>query len=246
MNYTNVTTPVGLTAVELEVVRAPINKALTLPARAYTSEEFLALEVERIFERHWTAVCFEATLPHTGDMRPIELFGQPLLLVRGDDGVLRVFHNICPYDGCLAVRHERKGASEIEIYYHGWRYDLRGRLVAIPYWDGTQTGNLESLGEHNGDLVEIRSECRIGMLFVDLGESAGSLDEHLAPLYRLLDEYDLDHAVQIEDDDTTMARQGRTVDGNWKTSLENAAINVLHEGFTHQAYRQSPDPPAAR
>ena len=246
MDCRQVTNQTALSAGELDAIRAPIEKALTLPARAYISEEFLDLEVERIFERHWTAVCFEATLPHPGDMRPIELFGRPLVVVRGDDSVLRIFHNLCPYDGCLAVRHECKSASLIEVYYHGWCYDLRGRLVAAPYWDGTESGNLRSLGERNGDLVEIRSECRIGMLFIDLGGSAGSLDEHLVPLYRLLDEYDLDQAVQIEDEDTDLARQGRTVDGNWKTYLENAAINVLHEGFTHQAYIKSPDVPRVR
>ena len=235
----------GLTREELESIRAPVEEALTLPARAFTSDAFFDLEVKRIFHRHWMALCFEATLPNPGDMRPIELFGQPLVLVRGDDGTLRAFHNICPYDGCLAVRTEQQAATGIEVYYHGWRYDLRGRLRAIPYWDGTPAGRLAALGGRNADLSEIPSECRLGMLFVDLGGEAGRLDDHLTPLYRLLDEYDLDHAVPVEDDDT-LARTGRIVEGNWKTYIENAAINILHEGFTHEAYRRSPDVPRAR
>ena len=88
--------------------------------------------------------------------------------------------------------------------------------------------------EHDADLVEIRSERRLGMLFVDLGGQAGKLDDHLAPMYRLLDEYTLDRAVPVEDDDV-LARAGRTVDANWKTYLENASVNILHEGFTHEA-----------
>ena len=124
---------VELTREELASIRAPIDRALTLPARAFTSPSFFDLEVERIFNRRWMALAFEGTLPEPGDMRPLELFGQPLALVRGDDGVLRVFHNVCPYDGCLAVLSEQRGAREIEIYYHGWRYDLRGRLLAAPY-----------------------------------------------------------------------------------------------------------------
>ena len=234
-----------LTPEELESIRAPIGQALTLPARAYTSEAFMEVEVDRIFFRHWVAVGFAATLPDPGDMRPVELFGRPLLLVRGDDGSLRAFHNICPYDGCLAVLAEQRRAPDIEVYYHGWRYDLRGRLSAAPYWDGTPAGHLDSLGGRNCDLVEIRSECRFGVLFVDLGGEAGSLNDHLAPLYRLLDAYDLDNTVQVEDDET-IARLGRTVEGNWKTYLENAAINILHEAFTHEAYRQSPDVPRVR
>jgi len=236
---------VELTREELASIRAPIERALTLPARAFTSRAFFELEVERIFHRHWMALAFERTLPEPGDMRPIELFGQPIALVRGDDGTLRAFHNMCPYDGCLAVRDERRGAREIEIYYHGWRYDLRGRLVAAPYWDGRPAGEPASLGGRSADLVEIRSACRLGLLFVDLGGQAGELDDHLAPMYRLLDEYDLDCAAPVEDDDV-LARAGRTVEANWKTYLENAAINILHEGFTHEAYRRSPDVPRVR
>ena len=236
---------VELTREELASIRAPIERALTLPARAFTSPSFFDLEVERIFNRRWMALAFEGTLPEPGDMRPLELFGQPLALVRGDDGVLRAFHNVCPYDGCLAVLSEQRGAREIEIYYHGWRYDLRGRLLAAPYWDGTPAGDPTCLRGRDADLVEIRSECRLGMLFVDLGARAGKLDDHLAPLYRLLDEYALDRAVPVEDDDV-LARAGRTVDANWKTYLENASINILHEGFTHEAYRRSPDVPRAR
>ena len=236
---------VELTREELASIRAPIERALTLPARAFTSPSFFDLEVERIFNRRWMALAFEGTLPEPGDMRPLELFGQPLALVRGDDGVLRAFHNVCPYDGCLAVRSEQRGAREIEVYYHGWRYDLRGRLLAAPYWDGTPAGDPACLRGRDADLVEIRSECRLGMLFVDLGGRAGKLDDHLAPLYRLLDEYALDRAVPVEDDDV-LARAGRTVDANWKTYLENASINILHEGFTHEAYRGSPDVPRVR
>ena len=230
-----------LTPEELESVRAPIERASTLPARAFTSRDFFELEATRIFYRRWIAVGFEATLPAPGDMRPVELLGQPLVLVRGDDGVLRAFHNICPYDGCLAVLSEQRSAKAIEVYYHGWRYDLRGRLLAAPYRDGTPAGDPSGL-EGRGDLVEIRSGARLGLLFVDLGGTAGPLDAHLEPLDRLLDEYDLDSAVPVEEDGT-FARTGRTVESNWKTWLENAAINVLHESFTHEAYRRSPDIP---
>ena len=102
-------------------------------------------------------------------MRPIELLGQPLVLVRGDDGVLRAFHNICPYDGCLAVRSEQQAAKAIEVYYHRWRYHLPGCLLAASYWDGTPGGDPSCL-DGRGDLVEIRSGTRLGLLrLVDSG-----------------------------------------------------------------------------
>ena len=123
-----------LTSRELALIRAPIERTSTLPARAFTSRGFFELEVARIFYRRWMGVGFEASLPEPGDMRPVEFLGQPLVLVRGDDGVLRAFHNICPYDGCLAVRSEQRAAKAIEVYYHVWRYDLRGRLLAALHY----------------------------------------------------------------------------------------------------------------
>lgn len=240
------TTTCPLSEDELASIRAPIGEALTPPARAYNSDEFLAAEVERIFRRNWMALCFAATLPEPGDMKPMELFEQPLAVVRGDDGAIRVFHNVCPYDGCLAVLEAARGASEIEVYYHGWRYDLRGRLTAAPYWNGDPDCGREDLGGRQVDLAEVRSATRLGIVFIDLGGTAGDIDDYLAPLRNCLAEYDLDAAIQVEDGDGAWANEGRVLNTNWKTYLENAAINILHEASTHELYRKSPDVPRVK
>jgi choline monooxygenase len=235
----------GLTAREVASVRAPIAKALTLPSRLFVSEEFFRLEVEKVFHCHWMALAFEVTVPHIGDMRPIELFGMPLVIVRGDDRHVRVFHNVCPYDGCLAVLEPQQGAKEIEVLYHGWKYDLRGRLTAIPFWDGTPAGDTASLSSRGGNLVEVKSARALGVVWVDLGGKAGNFDSYLNSLRTLLADYDLESLVQVEDDGI-LAREGRTLKTNWKTYLENAAINILHEAFTHDSYRKSGEVPRVR
>lgn len=240
------TTTCPLSEDELASIRAPIAEALTPPARAYNGVAFFAAEVERIFKRNWMALCFAETLPNPGDMKPMELFGMPLAVIRGDDGVIRVFHNICPYDGCLAVLDEARGATEIETYYHGWRYDLRGRLTAAPYWNGDPDCGRDGVGDREVDLAEVRSATRFGVVFIDLGGEAGDVDDYLAPLRRCLGEYDLDATVQVQDGDGTWANHGRMLETNWKTYLENAAINILHEGFTHELYRKSPEIPRVK
>ena len=68
---------IELTPEELESIRAPIERASTLPARAFTSTGFFEIEMARIFCRRWMAVGFEVTLSEPGDMRPIEILGQP-------------------------------------------------------------------------------------------------------------------------------------------------------------------------
>ncbi len=236
----------GLTSAELAAIRAPIAKARTLPPRAFHTDEFFALERDRIFHRHWAALCFAHAVPNAGDARPLAFMGIPLVVVRGDDGRARVFHNICPYDGSLAVRKEVRAGRALETYYHGWRYDLRGKLIAAPWWDGTPEGSLAALAGRPVDLIEVRAEERLGIVFVDLGGRAGDIDAHLAPLRRILSAFDLDGLSPVEDDEGPTARTGRMLKTNWKTYLENAAINILHEAFTHESYRKSPDVPRAK
>lgn len=235
-----------LTKAEWASIRAPIGKALTLPARAYTDESIFRHEVQAIFHRHWMAVAYAHTVPDPGDARPIEIFGMPLLILRGEDRRVRLFHNICPYDGCPVALEPVAKARELEVLYHGWRYNLRGQLVAAPFWDGTPEGGTAALRGAKGDLVEIRSETRLGILFADLGGAAGPIDGYLAPLREALAEYELDVVIPVEDDEGALARTGRFLRTNWKTYLENAAINVLHEAFTHELYRKSPDVPRVR
>lgn len=234
------------TSAEIRSVREPIERALTLPARAYIDENIFKAEVERIFMPTWTALCFAHTLPAAGDARPVELFGIPLIMVRGHDECIRVFHNICPYDGCPVLLTEQSKTKELVTLYHGWTYDLEGRLVRLPYWNGQPEPPLSALGKRPRNLAKVRAETRLGMVFVNLGGGAQPIDQHLAPMLQELDEYDLAVAIPVEDDAGEMARTGRTVASNWKTYLENAAINVLHEAFTHESYRQSPEVPRVK
>ena len=229
---------------ERDAVMAPIEEAMTLPAAAYGDEAWYRLEVERVFARNWTAVAFACELPGNGDVRPFDLFDMPLLAVRGADGRARVFHNIVPYDGCLAVVSARQGLEQIATPYHGLRYDLRGRLLAAPYWDATPGCSREGLGGREGDLVEIASEERLGVLFVNLDGTAGDIDSRLAPWRRLVGgDFAIDRLVPARDGEGRPLIERRRVAANWKTYQENATINLLHEAFVHETYRRSPEVP---
>ena len=233
-----------ITPEQRDAVMAPIAEALTLPAAAYTSQRWFELEVERIFSRHWMAVLFECEVPEPGDAEPFELFDIPLLALRGDDGVLRVFHNVCPYDGCPVVRNRTRGRSEFEVYYHGWRYDLRGKLIAAPYWNGDPACGPEGLGGREGDLAEVRAAVRLGTLLINLDGKASTVDEWLAPWRNVVDDhYAVDALVPARGADERPLIERRTVAANWKTYQENASINILHEAFTHELYRKSPEVP---
>lgn len=229
---------------ERDLVMAPIETARTLPAQAYSSQDWFDLEAERIFKRRWMGALFESALEGAGDVLPFEFLGLPLVAVRDGEGMLRVFHNICPYDGCLAVRNPAQGLEEIEVLYHGWRYDLAGRLTRAPYWNGDPACTTAGIPEIEGDLVEVRSAVRLGVVFVNLDGQAESVDDWLAPWRDTVGEhFALDLLQPARDPDGKPLIEEREVAANWKTYQENASINILHEGFTHALYRKSPEVP---
>lgn len=226
-----------ISAQERDAVRRPIESALTLPNRGFTSAAWLEAERDTIFRRTWVALCFDGDVPCIGDALPRELVGIPLLCLRGEDDRVRVFQNLCPYDGCPVVLEPQTGRESLRAPYHGWRYDLRGKLLSIPYWDGTPEGGLGALGQHNGDLAEVATAVCMGIVFVNLAPEPPPFEEYIAPLADLLEPWDLEIATPGE---PSIVEGGPVyeyvVAANWKTYYENTCINVLHEAFVHAIY----------
>jgi phenylpropionate dioxygenase-like ring-hydroxylating dioxygenase large terminal subunit/AcrR family transcriptional regulator len=105
----------------------------TLPAWIYTDPEFLDLERKAIFEPAWQPVCHEGEIRQPGDFATFDLLGNSAFLVRGDDGALRAFHNVCRHRGArLLDGASGHCARAVECPVHGWSYDFHGRLKAVP------------------------------------------------------------------------------------------------------------------
>lgn len=219
-------------------VRLPISKARTLPRNAFVSSEFFALEVEKIFAGRWVALCFAEQLQNPGDVLPLEFAGKPVLAVR-DRETIRVFHNIVPYDGCLAVIDPAQGVEEIRTPYHGWCYSLGGKLLRLPYWDGSPEPSVAVLTDNPGDLISIRSHCAMGIVFVDFSGNAPEFTKQISPFSNALIDYRLDELKIGQDKTGDLLIDQEHIKTNWKTHFENWAINVLHEGFTHDIYAES-------
>ncbi len=229
-----------LTPEQYADLRAPLASARTLPRQAFTAEDFFALEVDAIFSRHWVALCFAGQLAKPGSLLPLELAGMPLLAVRGAEHPIRVFHNIVPYDGCLAVIDAAQAGEEgIVTPYHGWRYDLHGKLQATPYWDGFAAADLSALQGKPGDLLEVECRVEFGVVFVRLKPGTVSFDDWIQPLRSLFAGYRCaDLAIGLDENDQPLLDH-ENLQTNWKTHYENWAVNVLHEGFTHEVYAES-------
>ena len=100
-----------------------------LPAWSFFSPEMLELEKDVLFRSHWQLVCHVSNLPNPGDFITLDVVGERALVIRGQDGQVRAFHNLCRHRGSRVVADE-KGTCKNAIIcpFHGWVYNLDGTL----------------------------------------------------------------------------------------------------------------------
>jgi phenylpropionate dioxygenase-like ring-hydroxylating dioxygenase large terminal subunit len=194
-----------------------------IPAGRYTDPDFLALEKERLWERSWLYVCHSDQLPVAGSFVTFENTGSPIVVVRGKDETIRAFYNTCQHRGGPLVKNA-SGTLEgaFVCAFHGWKYDLNGRLVGVR--DRSDFGNLDfdCLG-----LNEIRCESFGNWIFVNEDPQTESLLSYLTPV--------ADHWQQIEPHATRhIASSSYVVKCNFKMLLE-AFLEVYHLGNVHAA-----------
>jgi choline monooxygenase len=224
---------------QLGRINAPIDRARTLPAESYYSPAFYEAERERIFSRHWVCVLFDFDVAEPGQALPFELCGMPMVAVRGLDGQLRVFHNVVPYDGCLAVIQPASGLREIVTPYHGWVYDLEGKLRSSPFWNGTPRRDQRPAGLPATDLVEVHCRTFLHTVFINLSREPAPFEEYVAPIARQFSDYDLSDVAVVRDRSGQPIVPRAVTNCNWKIFFDIDGPNVLHESFVHRAYRES-------
>ncbi|UWQ32341.1 aromatic ring-hydroxylating dioxygenase subunit alpha [Leisingera sp. M527] len=100
-----------------------------LPAWSYTNPELLEEEKELLFRRHWQLVCHVNDVPEPGDFMAADFTGERALVVRGKDGAVRAFHNLCRHRGSRVVAEDKGHCKNAIICpFHGWAFNLDGTL----------------------------------------------------------------------------------------------------------------------
>ena len=105
---------------------------MTLPGWVYSNAEFFELEKEYLFLSNWMIVCHISEVPKVGDFATLRLLGERALVIRGEDGELRAFYNVCRHRASAVVQGKNGSCSTagIRCPYHGWLYGLDGSLKA--------------------------------------------------------------------------------------------------------------------
>lgn len=208
-------------AERLSSVLAPTAEACGLPNETYTSDAYFARERDVLFAGTWACVGRGSDVPYAGDLRPVSLMGLPLVLVRGSDGELRVFHNVCSHRGNRLVAEPCRVTGAIRCPYHSWTYELDGRLKGTPHIGGVGRHEVDGFERERHGLVPVRCREWLDLVFVNLTGDAPDLDEHVALLMErwrpFVSADDLANLVPGESHATITMELA----ANWKLAVEN-------------------------
>jgi phenylpropionate dioxygenase-like ring-hydroxylating dioxygenase large terminal subunit len=195
----------------------------TLPAWAYRSPEFFQAERRQIFARNWLLVGHVSQLRAPGDYVSMTIAGEPIAVVRGRDGELRAFSNVCRHRAARVLDGAGNCGKAMRCPYHGWTYGLDGQLLAIPEKTGFPGFDKDANG-----LWPLSVGVAAGFVFASLAPDPVPLAEFLGPFEEWLAPYRPERLV----------RYGVGTDVlpiNWKNSIDNYLegyhIPVGHPGL---------------
>lgn len=212
----------------------PLERAMTLPPEAYTSEAFYQWELDNVFRPEWLCVAHGSQIPAAGDFVNVDLLGEPLIVVRGKDGEIRVLSRVCPHRGMdimppgfghpghgPAESREGGGCGHTRLFlcpYHAWTFELDGGLKACP-----EMHKAEGFQRDDFRLRPFRSEVWQGFVFVNFSGDAKPLADRLGEMEEDFGEWkpaEMKLVIEREWD----------CPFNWKVLVENFMESYHHLG----------------
>jgi len=198
---------------------------MSLPGWLYFDAEFFEAEKTAFLRAAQQVVCHESEIAEPGEWRSLEYLGESVIVIRGDDGEVRAFANVCRHRGSRIVDGNGGCAKVLTCPYHAWSYARDGRLVGVPHRNEYPDLRTDELG-----LVPVALEKWHGFFFVTLAPGAPSVAEMMAP-------YEAEVAPYRFADLRAIGRvtlRPRAL--NWKTIADNYSdglhIPVGHPGLT--------------
>jgi len=148
-----------------------------IPVGRYTAPEFLELERRHLWRRSWLYALHVDEVPKAGSFRMWRKTGSPIIIVRGKDDRIRAFYNACVHRGAPLVEGEAGHTQGFFCRYHGWTYDLAGRLIAV-----REKRDFPGLDISCKGLNEIRCERLGNWVFINEDRAAPPLIDSLGPI----------------------------------------------------------------
>jgi choline monooxygenase len=206
---------------KIETVKNKISHAHGLPNECYVSDEYLNYERNKIFCDNWSVIGTANSIPEVGDVKPYDLLGIPLIILRDQEKNVRVFHNVCSHRGFKLVDKDYKLKNVIRCPYHSWSYNFKGELVATPHIGGINKHQVEGFDKNKSNLKEVRSKVWMDLIFININSNAENFENSIEPLEKRWSKF-------INKEDQNLIRHAKDfgyfnmdVKSNWKFAIEN-------------------------
>ncbi|HEX6649785.1 MAG TPA: aromatic ring-hydroxylating dioxygenase subunit alpha [Pyrinomonadaceae bacterium] len=204
--------------------QAALDHASTIPSSWYTDRDFYELELKTVFSRSWQLAARVDQVAEPGQYVTSDIAGEPVVIVRGNDGVLRGFFNVCRHHAAAVMTEPEGKAAQLRCPYHGWTYSLEGELKGTPDFSSVCNFDRANNGLAPLDLAEWEN-----WIFVKLDRSQRSsivdfLGDELVNEIAPLELRDL-HWFE---------RRHYSFDCNWKVFVDNYLDGGYHVPYLHK------------
>ncbi len=200
---------------------APVENASTIPSSWYLDSRIAELEKQTLFSHSWQVACRLDQIQHDGEYVTCEVAGERIVVVRGSDGVVRGFFNVCRHHAAAVVTEAEGEAKQLRCPYHGWTYSLEGQLTNAPDLGGVRDFDRASLG-----LVPVQvAEWKQWLLV---------RPEHQGPQLSQIPDLNVDEFSWYK-------RRGYRLDCNWKVFVDNYLDGGYHVPHLHKSLNRRLD-----
>jgi choline monooxygenase len=201
-----------------------LEHARTIPSSWYLEQEIYDAERRAVFGDAWLVAGLLRDVAEPGSFFTAEVAGEPILVVRGADGVLRAFYNVCRHRAAPIITQPSGKTTRLRCRYHGWTYDLAGCLRGTPEFDGVADFCREDQG-----LVNLNVATWGPYVWVHSGGQPPSLEQFLSPLPERT-------AARSVASLRWVKRQEYDLACNWKVYVDNYLdggyhVNTVHPGL---------------
>jgi choline monooxygenase len=201
---------------------AALPDAYTIPASWYTDPRIAQLELQNVFSRTWQSVGRTAQVEKPGQYVTATVAGEPIVAVRGSDGILRAFYNVCRHHAMTVMNEPCGQAQHMRCPYHGWTYNLEGELRGMTEFEGVSNFDRAQNG-----LAPVRVEIWENFIFVNLDPHAAPLRDFLAALVGFAKPLNFGGLKFVE-------RRSYIQQCNWKVYVDNFLDGGYHVPHMHK------------
>jgi len=209
----------------------PLAEALTPPSSWYVDPRIFELEQRTVFARSWQMIGRADQVREPGQYISGELAREPILVIRGNDGILHGFFNVCRHHAATVMPNAEGRTQTLRCPYHGWTYNLDGTLLVTPEFAGVRNFDRSMNG-----LIPVHSAQWEGLVFVRLSPEGLSLEDFLSEdITQQIRQLNLDKLRWME-------RRSYTLNCNWKVFVDNYLDGGYHVPYLHLRLSSVLDP----